>query len=84
MIADEDAGLEVFFGGGISAFEFEIEVFYPDHAVGEGPGLVFGVGDEIGGVFDGEPALLEGVVGPEGEVDIVGDDAGVWGEGGEV
>ena len=84
VVFDEDAGFEAAGGGGVAADEFEVEVFDPDGSGGEGPRLL-GVGlDEEVGVGYGEPTAFFGVVGPEGEVDIVGEDAGEGGEGGEV
>ena len=72
---DDEACFEAADGGFVAARHFHVEVFHPDHAGGEGP-VAGGVeADGVGGVGDHEPALFEGVVGPETDIGGVSDEA---------
>ena len=81
---DEEAGFDAFLGAGISALQFEIKVFHPKHAVGQGPAIVLGPGHLARPIGNAEPALFDGVVAPEGEIDVVGVHSGSRGEVGQV
>ena len=60
------------------------QVFDPDHAFGVVPGAVLVVGDGVAEAGDHEPTVFDGMIGPEGEVGLVVEDAGVWAEIGEI
>lgn len=80
----EETRLEAAGGGGLAAGEFEVEVFDPDRAGGEGSRGVGGESETRRGVGEREPATLRGVIRPEGDIGLVGDDAGRGPEGSEI
>lgn len=73
----DDAGFDVTAGGGVSFFHVEGEGLDGDRAVVELPGGVgLFVKADAGVGRKGDEAFFVGTVGPEGRVDLVGQDAG--------